>query len=395
MTRDKKYIFYLVALMVLLVSIFLFRTSQYDWSVTYAHEDKNPFGTYAFSQLLTPYFSDGSVVNSKKTLYELKDSIGFDKNLLIIATRFSPDKEDTKVLLSLVESGANAFISADRFGGVFADTLGIQIADSFFKGESAFQPGDSAAIHLVNNSFDTVQQYLFRRGNITNFISSVDSVKATVIARNDYFQPVTIRIELGKGILLLNSTPMMFTNIYLLNNKNHELVGNTLSFLKNKNLYRTEYYHLGRMEVSTPLRFILTTEPLRWAYYVTIISLLFFMVFEAKRKQRIIPVIKPLANSTLEFVSTIGNLYYQRGDHKNIADKKIQFFFEYIHSHYRIPVIQRDDNFINILVKKTGMEPVTCRQLVLLINHITGSEKISKDELITLNALLDKFQFKM
>ncbi len=254
MTRDKKYIFYLVALMVLLMSIFLFRTSQYDWSVTYSHEDKNPFGTYAFSQLLPSYFSDGTVINSKKTIYELKDSIGFDKNLLIIATRFSPDKEDTKILLSLVESGANAIISADRFGGVLADTLGIQIADSFFKGENAFQPGDSAAIHLVNNSFDTVQHYLFRRGNIPNFFSSIDSVKATVIARNDYHQPVTIRIELGKGILLLNSTPMIFTNIYLLNNKNHELVGNTLSFLKNKNLYRTEYYHLGRMEVSTPLR---------------------------------------------------------------------------------------------------------------------------------------------
>jgi hypothetical protein len=119
------------------------------------------------------------------------------------------------------------------------------------------------------------------------------------------------------------------------------------------------------------------------------------MVFEAKRKQRIIPVIKPLANSTLEFVSTIGNLYYQRGDHKNIAEKKIQFFFEYIHSHYRIPVMQRDDTFINTLIKKTGMEPSTCRQLVLLINQIAGSEKISKDELIALSALLDKFQFRM
>jgi hypothetical protein len=31
----------------------------------------------------------------------------------------------------------------------------------------------------------------------------------------------------------------------------------------------TEYYHLGRMESTTPLRFILTNEPLRWGYYIT------------------------------------------------------------------------------------------------------------------------------
>lgn len=195
-------------------------------------------------------------------------------------------------------------------------------------------------------------------------------------------------------MLILNCTPIIFTNIYLLANQNHDFAATTLSYLPKKNTYRTEFYHVGRMEASSPLRFILTNEPLGWAYYITIITLLLFMIFEAKRKQRIIPVIKPLANTTLEFVATIGNLYYQRGDHKNIADKKIQFFFDYIHAHYFMSTTQRDKGFISTLSKKSGNGEQTVRSLIEVINTIHTHEKIRKEELTTLNALLEKFYKK-
>jgi hypothetical protein len=118
------------------------------------------------------------------------------------------------------------------------------------------------------------------------------------------------------------------------------------------------------------------------------------MVFESKRKQRIIPVIKPLANTTLEFVSTIGNLYYQRGDHKNIADKKIQFFFDHIHAHYYMSTSYRDENFISVISKKSGVGEQTVRSLIEAINQILSKEKIRKEELISLNSLLEQFYKK-
>ena len=394
MNRDKKYIFYIGILLALLAYVFLSRPARYDWSVTYSHQDKNPYGTYAFAQLLPRFFSNHQIRNSYKTLYELKDSLSKQDNLLIISSRFSPDKEDTKVLFTLIESGATAFISADHFGGILADTLGLETADSFFQGERAYSIADSAELHFVNSAFDTAQLFSFRRGNIPNYFSRVDSVQASVIAQNDFHQPVTIRIKRGKGNLILNTTPMMFTNIYLMAKENHQLVANSLSYLPANDLLRTEYYHLGRLEVGTPLRFILTTEPLRWAYYITIVTLLFFIVFEAKRRQRIIPLIKPLSNTTLEFVATIGNLYFQRGDHKNIAEKKIQFFFEYVHSHYRIPTHQRDAYFVTALAGKSGVSTEVCERITQLINQISGKDKINKEELITLNGLLDKFQLK-
>jgi hypothetical protein len=220
-------------------------------------------------------------------------------------------------------------------------------------------------------------------------------VKAAVLVKNDFYQPVTVRIKKGKGTIILNCTPIIFTNIYLLANQNHDFISSSLSYLPQGRTYWTEFYHVGRMEAATPLRFILNNEPLRWAYYLSIISLLLFMIFEAKRKQRIIPVIRALPNTTMEFISTIGNLYYQRGDHKNIADKKIQFFFDYIHAHYFMATTQRDELFISTLSRKSGVGEETVKPLIDSINRIINSKNIEQKELESLNRLLEKFYEKL
>ena len=187
---------------------------------------------------------------------------------------------------------------------------------------------------------------------------------------------------------------MIFTNIYLLNEQNHQFVSALLSYLPENILRRTEYYHLGRMEATTPLRFILTTEPLRWAYYISIIALLVFIIFEAKRKQRIIPIVKPLTNTSLEFVATIGTLYYERGDHKNIAEKKIHFLFDQIRTHYLLNLHNQNEGLVFVLAKKSGAPEQTVRELITLIDQITAKEKISSAELTDLNKAIEKFQLK-
>jgi len=394
MAKDWKYIVYISLLGLLLAFMLLSKNKEHDWSLNFSHLSKDPYGTYALTKLFPGHLKNQKLINSYKTVYELKDSIQNQENILIICSQFAPGLEDTKVLLTLVNNGATAFISSNHFSGAFADTLGIATGDSFFQGENSLNQNDSASLHFVSPALDSSRLFNYRRTNIHNYFRKIDSVKATVQAKNDFDQPVTVRIKKGKGNFILNCTPVIFTNIYLLANQNHDFVAASLSYLPEKDTYRTEFYHLGRMENATPLRFILTNEPLRWAYYIAIITLLLFMIFEAKRKQRIIPVIKPLANTTLEFVSTIGNLYYQRGDHKNIADKKIQFFFDYVHAHYFISATHRNEIFVSIIAGKSGAGEQTVQSLTDTINQILPKEKITKEELIALNTLLEKFYKK-
>jgi hypothetical protein len=394
MTRDWKYILYISLLGLLLAFVLLSKNKEHDWSLHLSHISKDPYGTYALTKLIPDHIRNKKFVNSYKTIYELKDSIQSQENILIISSRFAPDQEDAKVLLSLVENGATAFISANDFSGTFADTLGLATGDSFFQGENSFSQSDSASLHFVSPVMDSSRSFYYKRANIHNYFRKIDSVNASVIAKNDFNQPITVRIKKGNGAFILNCTPIIFTNIYLLEKQNHNFVATSLSYLPEKTTYRTEFYHLGRMEIATPLRFILTNEPLSWAYYISIIALLLFMIFEAKRKQRIIPVIRPLANTTLEFVSTIGNLYYQLGDHKNIADKKIQFFFDYIHVHYFVSTAHRDESFISLVARKSGTGEQTVKSLIDQINSILSKEKIAKEELTSLNTLLEKFYKK-
>ena len=117
------------------------------------------------------------------------------------------------------------------------------------------------------------------------------------------------------------------------------------------------------------------------------------MAFEMKRRQRIIPVIKPLGNTTLEFVSTIGNLYYQNGDHKNIAEKKILFFLDQIRSRFWLNTNRLDDAFTTSLAKKSGKDQEEVRKIVDTINNIRSQPSISADELLDLNTKIESFNF--
>jgi hypothetical protein len=391
MKKDWKYILYVVLAISLFVVIKMISPKQYDWNITFNHEDKNPYGGYVLNQLLPEIFASGKIEHSFQSLYEIKDSLKKEGNLLIIASNFNCDDLDTKALLAFVNNGGSAFISAQSFYGKLRDTLKIRTADYYFLDHDWFSRKDTTHLRFVNPAFDTAKIFAFKKDNIYNFFSGFDTTRTSVITRNDKGRPVTIQVKWGKGTMILNSTPMVFTNIYLLANENHEFVSNSLSYLPAHNLQWTEFYQVGRREIRTPLRFILKTESLRWAYYLTIITLLVFMVFEMKRRQRIIPVLKPLDNTTLEFVGTIGNLYYQNKEHSNIAEKKIVFFLEQIRAKYFLSTTKIDADFLESLSLKSGKPKEDVVKLFDTINAIRSQKSISVSDLISLNEQIEIF----
>lgn len=390
MKKDWKYIAYLAVVIGIFLTVKLLAPRQYDWSISLAHDDKNPYGSYALNEFLPALFETR---NSYQTLYELKDSLRGGENLLILTTTFQPEREDAEALLHFVEEGGSALISAENFYGKFADTLGLHTRDYLFNDQNVnvLSGSDTARLHFSNPRLDTTTLYSYRRDNIHSFFYRADSVTPTVIARNDRGKPVTLLLKRGKGQMILNSTPLIFTNIHLLSGNNSRFASTTLSYLPRKKIWWTEFYHLGRMEARTPLRFVLQNEPLRWAYYISIFSILGFMIFEAKRKQRIIPVIKPLTNTTVEFVATIGNLYFQRSDHKNLADKKILFFFDQIRSRFYLNTNLRDGHFIHALARKSGNSEENVNNLLNLIRRVQQKEVITSEDLVELNEKMELF----
>ena len=114
------------------------------------------------------------------------------------------------------------------------------------------------------------------------------------------------------------------------------------------------------------------------------------MIFNAKRKQRIIPIIKPLANTTVDFTKTIGNLYFQEGNHDTIMEKKIIYFLEKIRHDYLIDTQILDEEFIKKVNQKTGKERQLIEKVVLLIKRQRKTFKSSEADLVELNRVIEK-----
>lgn len=392
--KDWKYILYLSSAILIYLALKLLSPRNLDWTITYHHNDKNPFGAYALDQLIDNLFPQQPVKQSYYTIYELLDTIQEPVNFLSISTEFAPGKEDAEVLLKNIEKGGAAFISAQYFYGDFADTLSLYTSDYFFNSDfnHLFDRNDTTRINFANPQLKGHRKYSFPRKNLHNYFDEVDTLRTQIVATNDLGLAVTVKVSWGKGYLYLNSTPLAFTNAYLLHKQNAEFASLSLSHLPNRTTYWTEFYHLGRMEARTPLRFILTTEPLKWAYYITIFSILIFMIFEARRRQRIIPVVKPLTNTSLEFTQTIGNLYYQAADHKNIAEKRIAFFLEQLRSIHGINAHHVSDETLKTISRKTGNPEEDVQKLFLIIQTIQEKKQISETELKELNKRLDHFK---
>jgi len=387
MKKDWKYIAYLSAFIGIYVAVQLLSPKNHDWSISLSHVDKNPYGTFVLNALIPDLFDSVEITN--KTTYELFDTKTENAALLSLSTSLNMAKEDTESLFQFIAEGNTVLLSAHYFNGKLADTLNLSTNDYLFDSNGIIDQRDSMDLRFSSLSFDTLASYKYRRDNIHNYFDAYDTIRTTVIGRNDLEEPVTLHVSIGKGSLILNSTPLAFTNINMLNKENYRFVSHSLSYLTEKKLIWTEFYHLGRMEAGTPLRFILTQEPLTWAYYITIISILLLLLFESKRKQRVIPIIPPVENTTLEFATTIGNLYYQRGDHKNMAEKKILFFFDTLRSRYHLDATALDD--IRHVARKTGNDEKSTSSLLKNIQDIQKKQEISAEELITLNKQIEDF----
>ena len=143
----------------------------------------------------------------------------------------------------------------------------------------------------------------------------------------------------GKGEVILVSTPLIFTNYGMLDGKNATYIFRLLSQMGKLPIVRTEGHMKETAQVQqSPFRYFLAHEPLRWALYLTMITIILFMIFTAKRRQRVIPVIHEPANKSLEFTELIGTLYFQKKDHADLVRKKFSYLAEELRREIQVDI---------------------------------------------------------
>ncbi|HSY76406.1 MAG TPA: DUF4350 domain-containing protein [Bacteroidia bacterium] len=395
MKADKKYIIILAAIFVLLIVVEYNQPKPIDWNATYSKKDKIPYGNYVVYDYLADLFPNQKITTTEKGIYRtLENSYSPNGNYIIIGSTFEPDTLDLNSLRDYVMSGHNAFVSAEYFNNAFSDSLKFKCEEGSFFAANNILSKDSTSLNFTDPSVHSERNFNYRRGTVEYYFSSFDTAHTTVLGRSSKNNANFIAVQYGKGNFYVSTVPIAFTNYNALKGNNSEYISRALSYLPVADTYWDEYYKPGSHIESSPLRFILGNESLKAAYIVMIFSLLFYIVFETKRKQRIIPVITPLKNTSLEFVETIGRLYYQKGTRSGIAHKKIVFFLDYIRTRYNIATNIFNDAFYSSLASKTLIPAEELQNLFTFISQVQAANTIDEIALMQLNNQIETFYRK-
>ena len=193
--------------------------------------------------------------------------------------------------------------------------------------------------HFQNKTLNSIQ---IDKNEGDYYFSAFDSINYSILgyAKTDKKRVNFIKIPFGNGTILLHTEPKAFTNYNILKDDRYRYVESILSYLPDDDVYFDSYSKrqtpYGDAEEESNLSWFLEQLSFRWAWYTALIFLLLFMIFNAKRRQRIIKIIKPLQNTSLAFVKTISNLYIETQDYKNLIDKKITYFLEKVRTDFNI-----------------------------------------------------------
>lgn len=362
------------------------------WTPTYSSKDKIPFGTYiAYNELaqLFPEKNKKRIEQSISSYLSSNNRSGSDV-FFIINQNSTLSETDTEYLLDFVEQGNDAFIVSTFIPTPILDSLHLKTESSYYILNKDFS---NVELSLVNPSFSN-PRYKFEKVDQYAYFSKIDSMNSVILGQ--YHMGIEtktnfIKQKYGEGYFYIQLFPEAYSNYFMLKDKNYMYAVNSLNYI-NKN---TILWEENKKTIHTPpdgiLMYIFNNPPLHWAWVILLCSFVLYSLFFGKRTQRIIPIIKPLKNTTVEFTQTIGNLYYNNKEHKDIINKKIKYFLYYVKEHYFMNIEKINTEFSDLLHLKSGVPKEITDKIVSLIQKNQNSDISTEEDLKLINRTIDLF----
>ena len=206
-----------------------------------------------------------------------------------------------------------------------------------------------------------------------------------------------IEVSYGEGKFYLHSTPFAFTNYQLLTKQGLEYSNRVFSHLTSGDIYWDSFSKIPVRDTYNgeqkkgPLSFILSRPSLRWAWYLMLVMVLFYLIFRTRREQRIIPVVFENTNTSLEFIKTIALLYLQQNSHKKLAQLKMKYFLTYIRDRYFIKTQDMNNTLIERITVKSELPNKEVERIFEQYRVVEKNDSISSGLLIDFHKSIEHF----
>lgn len=376
---------------------------------SYRRTDKLPFGSFVAYKGFQLEFPDYWINIAEKPFTETWDQLKDDSTstyslYFLITKNLILSVDEVNAMVAYVKAGNDLFISADYVDEKLLNAIYCTISR---KGEIMSEVNgkmqDTYVSMFYGNDFKT-PKYGYYYFPFLNYFNSYDPSITRVLGVNELNLPNYIVIFFGRGRLYLHVAPRIFSNYFLLSNDNYHYFENVTAYLRfnPQYIYWDAYYkefsstrnknNLNNNDRFSSLQVIRQNPPLLWAFYIALAGLLLFIFFNIKRKQRVIEVIKPNTNTTVAFTETVGRLYLQQKNNRNISEKIITYFYEYLRKKYFINTSVINTEFMNSLSGKSGVSKKETEELFGLISNIQQQEEVADGDLLALNLKIENFK---
>ena len=373
-----------VAIGALFIVLLLFQLQvpqRFSWEPTFSHSDKQPFGCALFDSVLSASLPQGYSV-SRKSFYQLSKQQGIEhKGIICIQNEKQLSSLEATSMLSIAKRGGTILVSSRVADSTFIKQLGMDLPSISYFNLRTVQEELNTSGH---NTYDTIrwvsadypartyrmlQDFSDYDGIITyrnvkvlakarrwwtnsnddsnddelvtdtvevnddNEDAQTESTPETTLDAKDSISSLdyvtAAEVSYGKGRVILISTPLLFTNYGMLKSNAESYICRLISRLGRRPIVRLEPdIAMNAIEESkqSPMRYILMQKPLRWAFRLALLGILVYMIMCARRRQRVIPLLRQPVNPTLEFIRLIGTLFYRRKDNSDLLWKAIDCF---------------------------------------------------------------------
>ena len=377
----KIYAVIFIVVMVILALLEVNKKETTDWRKNFDVNEKSPFGLFVFNNEAKNLFKN-NLKKIEQTPYDYYNQHSKKAhNILVIENNI--DQESWKQILDQVSKGSDAMLIVNDIPREISDSIGYYDSEISFQEENVLKLTDKQ----YQNDFIKLDKFPSGRG--FTFIKPQVEVLGKTIEKDNGDQANFIKVKFGKGNIYVHSEPLFLTNYYLLKPGNIKYTQDVFSYLQDK---ETLWFVESNTKTSRFfMRFILSNPALKYAWWLFLGGLVLFIFFNAKRKQRIVPIIEPLKNTSVDFVKSIGNLYLQEGDFHDMMAKKAQYFLHKIRLDLLIDTQNLDEDFAKKLQLKTGKPIEMIHEAVNLIKKAQDPySNVMKEDLAALNTILDE-----
>lgn len=369
---------------------------RFDHRITMSQHDKIPYGAKVAYDLLPSLFSSATV-RTEKAAPAFWDSVDLSESnqaVILLADYFEASRDELTTLADFVDRGNYVFIIGHAATYDASSFFNLAF-NADYSSSSSTGASDSLWVRLEKPAFANNNLFVYPGYRYSGNITVNDSTKAEVLGRNENGIINFVRLNKGRGSFFLHSAPLAFSNYFLLHKQNVAYCEQALSVLPKdlRTVVWNEYYLQKPADNKEPnwLGALFAYPSFKWGLLLATGTLLLYLLLGMRRLQRkVLPHQKPI-NDSLDFVKTLGRLYYDKKDNKNLAEKMATYFLDHVRNRYKLAIHTLDDAFVQTLHYKSGYPAEETKAIVEAIHSVRMTNFVNDAQLSAFHKQLEAF----